>query len=312
MRVSVIVPTYKRAWSLPYLLNGLVNQSIKPHEVIIVLKPSGDGSEDVIRRYEDKLNIRVIIQERGYAIDAYDMGIKEADGDLLLFIDDDAVPHEDWVRRYIELFSKLTDAGAIGGLSYKAYVVNGEVKLTNELLFSNEITKDVFYRKPLKELHDYCRWLSVSGFPGSKPCIGPIVKSVLLIGMNMGFKSDILRELNLSKAYIGSRRGFHFESYVAYYVIKRGYSSYHVLDNKIAPIVWHIESHRESLTRKPGFWSEFWLHFDRSSMYFRLKRLGANVSLPAYLAANVSLMRRKPLPRLLATIYAILYNSLFL
>lgn len=193
MRVSVIVPTYKRAWSLPYLLNGLINQSIKPSEVIFILKPSGDGSEDVIRRYEDKLNIRVIIQERGHAIDAYDMGIREADGDLLLFIDDDAVPHEDWVRRYIELFSKLADAGAIGGLSYKAYLINGEIKLTNESLFGNESTKNVFYRKPLKELYDYCRWLSISGFPGSRPCISPVMKSVLLNGMNMGFKSEALK-----------------------------------------------------------------------------------------------------------------------
>ena len=311
MRVSVVVPTYRRAWSLPYLLNGLVNQSVKPDEVIIVLKPSGDGSEDIIRRFMDKLNIRVIIQERGSFTDALDIGIKESNGDILLFIDDDAIPHKDWVKRYIELFNKLTDAGAIGGLIYKAYFINN-IKLTDEPLFSNEPTREVFYRKPLKELQDYCRWLSISGFPGAKVCTQPIIKSVLLIGANMGLKSEAVRDLDLKKAYMGSRRGLHNEAFIAYYVIKKGYASYHVLNNDLSPITWHIESHKESLTRKPGFWSEFWLHFDRASMYYRLKMLGADVSFTAYLAANLALIRKKPLPRLLATIYAILYNSLLI
>ena len=311
MRVSVIVPTYKRAWSLPYLLDGLVNQSVKPDEVIIVLKPSGDGSEDVIKHYMDRLNIRVIIQKRGFVADAYDIGIKESNGDILLFIDDDAIPHVDWVKRYVDLFNKLTDAGAIGGLSYKAYLIDrSHLELTNEPLFGNESTRDVFYRKPLKELQDYCRWLSISGIPGARTCTGTIIRSILLSGMNMGLKSEAIRGLDLRRAYSGSKKGFHFESYIAYYVVKRGFSSYHVLNNEESPIVWHIESHRESLTRKLGFWSEFWLHFDRASMYYRLRRLGANVSFTAYLAANFALMREKPLPRLLATIYAIIYNSL--
>lgn len=307
----MVVPTYRRAWSLPYLLDGLVNQSVKPDEVIIVLKPSGDGSEEVIKRYMDKLNIKILIQEKGSVTDAYDIGIKESNGDILLFTDDDAIPHKDWVKRYIELFSKLTDAGAIGGLSYKAYLSSdGYIRLTDEPLFANESTKKVFYRKPLKELHNYCRWLSVSGFPGARTCLSPIIKSVLLSGNNMGFKSEALRGLNLKESYRGSRKGFYSEFYMAYYVIKRGFGSYHVINPDITPVVWHIISNRESLTRKPGFWSEFWLHFDRASMYYRLRKLGANVSFTAYLAANLALMRRKPLPRLLAMIYAIIYNSL--
>ena len=43
---------------------------------------------------------------------AYDMGLREASGDVVLFIDDDAIPHEDWVKRYAKLFADLPDAGA--------------------------------------------------------------------------------------------------------------------------------------------------------------------------------------------------------
>lgn len=93
----------------------------------------------------------------------------------------------------MKLFADLPDAGAIGGLSYKAYLVNGQLRLTDEALFGNESTKDVFFRRPLRELAEYCRYLTVSGLPGAKRCEGPIARSVLLSGMNMGVRSEAIR-----------------------------------------------------------------------------------------------------------------------
>jgi glycosyltransferase involved in cell wall biosynthesis len=51
LKVSVIAITYRRAWALPYSLTSLVNQTRRPDEVVVVLKPSGDGSEEVISRF---------------------------------------------------------------------------------------------------------------------------------------------------------------------------------------------------------------------------------------------------------------------
>jgi hypothetical protein len=61
--------------------------------------------------------------------------------------------------------------------------------------------------------------------------------------------------------------------------------------------------HPNSLTRGRGFWHEFWIHYDRVANYWRLKRLGAQVSPYAYIAACLVSFRRRPLPRLLATLY---------
>ena len=57
------------------------------------------------------------------------------------------------------------------------------------------------------------------------------------------------------------------------------------------------------LTRGRGFRHEFWLHYDRVANYWRLKKLGAQVSPYAYLVACLVSLRRRPLPRLLATLY---------
>jgi len=156
MYVSVIIPTYKRAWALPHVLSSLARQDVKPSEVIIVLKPSNDNSEEIIKEFMRDLNIRIVLQERGYAPMAYALGINEARGDILLFIDDDAIAHPEWVKRYVNLFNKLEDAGAIGGFEYKAYIINGSLNLTKEPLYHEDVTKTTYYRKPLRELSDYC------------------------------------------------------------------------------------------------------------------------------------------------------------
>jgi len=65
MRISVAIPTYRRAWSLPMALDSLLRQSRRPDEVLVVLKPSGDGSEEVLRRYEGDLPLRVAVQRWG-------------------------------------------------------------------------------------------------------------------------------------------------------------------------------------------------------------------------------------------------------
>jgi len=68
--------------------------------------------------------------------------------------------------------------------------------------------------------------------------------------------------------------------------------------------------HKDSLTRKPGFQSEFWLHYDRVVMYWRLKRLGADVSAFHYLLALLFTLRRKTIPRFLATVYGLAVGSI--
>jgi len=96
MRISVAIPTYRRAWSLPMALDSLLRQSRRPDEVLVVLKPSGDGSEEVLRRYEGDLPLRVAVQRWGNFAVAVEMGIRLSRGDVVLFLDDDVVLNPGW------------------------------------------------------------------------------------------------------------------------------------------------------------------------------------------------------------------------
>ena len=71
-----------------------------------------------------------------------------------------------------------------------------------------------------------------------------------------------------------SRKGLWNEKILAYCAKKNG--TYRALGPR-APSVWHLV-HADSLTRGRGFRHEFWLHYDRVANYWRLEKLGTEVS----------------------------------
>jgi len=304
MKVSVAIVTYKRAWALSYSLSSLAAQVRPPDEVVVVLKPSGDGSEDIVERFAKSLPVRLVVQRDGGPATAYALAIGEARGDLLLFIDDDAVAHEEWTARYEALFSRLKDAGGVSGVVYKAVLDGGRLVKTQEPFYDPSYTRPGPHREPLPEFSGYCGWVAKSGFMAKKPCGGDVAPSALLVGVNMAFRREAVEDCPLAQLYKRSRRAFLFESLLAYCARGRGFHTYVVHDPNTSPLVWHIV-HSDSLTRRRGFWGEFWIHYDRVAMYKRLKALGAKVSPWRYALALVLSMRRRPLPRLFATLYAL-------
>ncbi len=301
MKITVAIVTYKRAWALPYSLSSITSQTRKPDEVVIVLKPSGDGSEEIIDKFSSQLPLKLLLQEKGNFTDAVHMAIDNAIGDVILFLDDDAVAEEKWTEKYERLFMSLPNAGGISGVTYRAYVGNGELIKTNEYFYEFAPTKNMLHRKPLPEYFSYYGWIARSGFMGAKMPPSELFLSVLLGGVNMGWLRDAVKGCPLAELFKRSKRGLWNEQTLAYCAKKRGYDTYQVLGAQ-APSVWHIQ-HTDSLTRRKGFWQEFWIHYDRVANYWRLKRLGAQVSLYAYILACIVSIRRRPLPRLLATLY---------
>ncbi len=285
------------------MLNSLRTQTLKPDEIIIVLKRSGDESESVIKNYND-LPINVIVQNEGRIVQAYDIGIRSANGDLLLFIDDDAIAEPSWVEKYVNFFNSVEEVGGASGNVYITEIdESGNQKVKYE--YSNfPDTRNVFWRKPLKGLENFCEGISISGFNYKYKCNEKLkyYKSTALIGVNMAIKKESISGLSLSSLFKNSHIGFHFENFLAYYVITKGYFTYKIINKEISPTVFHIEN--LSTTRSKGWKFEFWKHYDIVKQFHRLKKINANVSWTAYTMACIATLRRHPIPRLLATVYA--------
>jgi glycosyltransferase involved in cell wall biosynthesis len=309
LNADIVIPTYRGEKYLPFLLKSIENQTKKPRKVIIVLKKSDDNSENIIDTFRNKLNTEIIFQENGNIATAYQLGIEASNSDIIMFTDDDAILENVWVEKYLKFFEDRKDAGGAGGITLKAELKNSDLILRNENFYGEKPTKETYWRRPLPEALHYYEGISISGFlyrkkfdPSSK-----MLLSLHLGGVNMAFKSDAIKNINLAKLFKNKNtKAYWFESILAYYAFKRGFQVYRLREKSIAPIAWHIEN-KPSLTRAKGFWNEFWIHYDRVKTYHRIKSLGAQVSLSAYLLACLALMRKQPFPRFLATIYAQLF-----
>jgi len=94
VKITVAIVTYKRAWALPYSLSSIASQTRKPDEVLIVLRPSGDSSEEIINKFSSQLPLKLLLQEKGNFTDAVHMAIDNAIGDMIPLLDNDAVAEE--------------------------------------------------------------------------------------------------------------------------------------------------------------------------------------------------------------------------
>lgn len=110
--VSVIVPVYNGARTLPACLQALQNQTspADQYEIIVV----DDGSTDSTVAVAQGFGVRVISQPNAGPAAARNRGAAEARGELLLFTDADCAPAPDWIACMVAPFSAPDVAGVKG------------------------------------------------------------------------------------------------------------------------------------------------------------------------------------------------------
>lgn len=118
-QVSIVICTYNRAALLARCLDYLRHQTDTRFEVVVVNGPSTDDTEAVIARHAEF--VKVVRNPLANLSVSRNLGIAAAAGDLIAFIDDDAIPFDDWVARLLHEFGRrpLTTA-ALGGPVYYA------------------------------------------------------------------------------------------------------------------------------------------------------------------------------------------------
>lgn len=101
MFLSVITPTYNRAYTLERLYNSLLLQSDTDFEWIVVNDGSTDNTEETIRVFSQKnqISIRYFYQDNGGKHRAHNKGIQEAMGELSVCVDSDDALSPDAVEK---------------------------------------------------------------------------------------------------------------------------------------------------------------------------------------------------------------------
>lgn len=113
--VSVVVNTTDRAGPLRTLLRALEHQSYTNFEVIVVVGPTRDDTLEMLSAYDDR--VCVLRCPRANLSQSRNIGLKATRGDIVAYIDDDAVPCRNWLQQLVRLFEDEAVDGT-GGIVY--------------------------------------------------------------------------------------------------------------------------------------------------------------------------------------------------
>lgn len=107
-KVSVIIPTYNRAWCLAEAVDSVLAQELRGFELIVVDDGSTDDTPRLIEGYGEA--IRTLRRENHGVSAARNAGIAAARGELIAFLDSDDLWLPGKLRRQVEFFTSHPEA----------------------------------------------------------------------------------------------------------------------------------------------------------------------------------------------------------
>lgn len=97
--LSIVVPVYNYVDIIESNIDSILNQKTEyNYQLIIVDDGSTDGAADVLKKYADNQNVKLIFQKNAGIGAARNTGINNADGKYLMFVDCDDIVHDDIVE----------------------------------------------------------------------------------------------------------------------------------------------------------------------------------------------------------------------
>lgn len=112
MQISVIVATYGREATLRAALTGLLAQQLPDSEIIVIDQTKQHEPET--SRLLAESPIRHIKLEKASTPVARNAGCSAARGEIVLYVDDDAIPGPDLMARHLRCYADPTVAGVVG------------------------------------------------------------------------------------------------------------------------------------------------------------------------------------------------------
>lgn len=127
-KISLIIPVYNVEKYIRKTLESVLAQTFTDYEVIMVNDGSTDGSLAVLKEYADKYeNFKLINQNNCGSSKARNVGINEAAGDYLAFLDSDDFLKPDFLE---VLYSSAEESGAdIACCNYYLYYEKNKKKV---------------------------------------------------------------------------------------------------------------------------------------------------------------------------------------
>ena len=200
--ISVIIPVFNAEKYIDECLNSIYNQTYTNYEIILVNDGSSDKSPTLCDWYAiNHKQTKVIHKSNGGAADSRNIGLAEATGDYILFVDsDDFINDKNCFIELINIFKKYPNSDFIG---FNMQYYWNENKIKKWPAYNSSITEENNKDNLIKKL------IETGSFPVS-PCT-KILKHSFLKKNNIKFHKGIVGEDILwFQDILENAREFHF------------------------------------------------------------------------------------------------------
>lgn len=120
MRVSVLLPTCNRCDRLRFLLDSIRTSGaagVTDAEVLVIDNGSTDATKEIVAEYSSLEHpaFRYLFVSKPGKSHALNVGIREAKGEIVAFIDDDCIPGSGWLGNILREFDSDPELSVVGG-----------------------------------------------------------------------------------------------------------------------------------------------------------------------------------------------------
>lgn len=113
-KMSVIIPTYNKAFYLDLTLKGFEFQTFRSFEIIIIDDGSSDTTKQVVDKYSKVMDIQYLYQKNKGRAKAKNLGIQYIKGEIVVFNDDDRIPKSTYLEMHYKRLQKKEHSISIG------------------------------------------------------------------------------------------------------------------------------------------------------------------------------------------------------
>jgi GT2 family glycosyltransferase len=198
---DLVVPTLGRSDDLTRFLDALEAQSYRSFRLTVVVDEGGRaGLEPTLTPYRDRINLQLVDSSRGLSR-ARNAGLRQVDGDVVSFPDDDCWYPPDLLQRVAEMLERNPDWDGVtgrtvdesGGSSVMLWQKQPGL-ITRDNVWRTAITVTIFLRRALVErVGFFDEMLSLgSGTPWGSGDETDYVLRALAAGFTLGYDPSIV------------------------------------------------------------------------------------------------------------------------
>ena len=208
MKLTVLIPTYRRPTDLARCLEALHHQDRGADEILLVVRDTDQETWVFLEsRQPEPLPLRIVTVTAPGVVAALNLGLEAAQGEIVSITDDDAAPHPDWLARIETHFLADDRLGGLGGRDY---------------IYLNGIRQDQLPQPGSSPTVGRLQWFGriVGNHHIGQGSARPVD---ILKGVNMSFRRAALANLRCEERLKGTGAQVHFEVALSLAVQRRGW-----------------------------------------------------------------------------------------